>query len=297
MQRGKADFGLLLVGMLWGLGFVFVKIGLNEGITPFYLLTIRFLVAFIILFVIFRSRLKNIEKSDLKNGFIIATFLFLGFAFQISGAALTTASNNAFFTAINVIIVPYIFWAIHKHVPNIFSFIAAGLFILGVGILSFDSKMQLNQLNEGDILTIISALFFAFHIAFTGFLSTKSEPIKLNVIQMGFASVYSVIGLMIFSNTEKIQILKGMSLVSILYISIFATAVCFFLQTYCQKNTTSTRASILLATESLFAPIFAILLLNESLSIRTMIGAGLILFAVIVSETRLGFKLPEDENG
>ncbi|MBP9875632.1 MAG: EamA family transporter, partial [Leptotrichiaceae bacterium] len=78
MQRGKADFGLLLVGMLWGLGFVFVKIGLNEGITPFYLLTIRFLVAFIILFVIFRSRLKNIEKSDLKNGFIIATFLFLG---------------------------------------------------------------------------------------------------------------------------------------------------------------------------------------------------------------------------
>ncbi|MGB4841382.1 MAG: DMT family transporter, partial [Leptotrichiaceae bacterium] len=121
--------------------------------------------------------------------------------------------------------------------------------------------------------------------------------IKLNVIQMGFASAYSLIALMIFSNTEKIQILKGMSLVSILYISIFATAVCFFLQTYCQKNTTSTRASILLATESLFAPIFAILLLNESLSIRTMIGAGLILFAVIVSETRLGFKLPEDENG
>ena len=74
MQRGKADLGLLLVGMLWGLGFVFVKIGLNEGITPFYLLTIRFLVAFIILFAIFRSRLKNIEKSDLKNGFIIEEF-------------------------------------------------------------------------------------------------------------------------------------------------------------------------------------------------------------------------------
>ena len=89
----------------------------------------------------------------------------------------------------------------------------------------------------------ISALFFAFHIAFTGFLSTKSEPIKLNVIQMGFTSVYSLIALVIFSNTEKIQILKGMSLVSLLYISIFATAVSFFLQTYCQKNTTSTTSS------------------------------------------------------
>ena len=58
MQRGKADFGLLLVGILWGLGFVFVKIGLNEGITPFYLLTIRFLVAFIILFIIKRLPLR-----------------------------------------------------------------------------------------------------------------------------------------------------------------------------------------------------------------------------------------------
>lgn len=297
MQREKADLGLLLVGILWGLGFVFVKIGLNEGVTPFYMLSIRFLIAFTILFMIFKKKLKSINRKDLKNGFIIATFLFLGFVFQTIGAGLTTASNSAFFTAINVIIVPYIFWAIHKHVPNIFSFIAAGLCILGVGILSFDSKMQLNRLNEGDILTIISALFFAFHIAFTGFLSTKSEPIKLNIIQMGFVSIYSLMGLLMFRNNEKIELLRGMSLVSVLYISIFATAICFFLQTYCQRDTTSTRASILLATESLFAPIFAILFLNETLSVRTIIGAGLILFAVIVSETRLGFKLPEDENG
>ncbi len=297
MQREKADLGLLLVGILWGLGFVFVKIGLNEGVTPFYMLSIRFLIAFTILFMIFKKKLKSINRKDLKNGFIIATFLFLGFVFQTIGAGLTTASNSAFFTAINVIIVPYIFWAIHKHVPNIFSFIAAGLCILGVGILSFDNKMQLNRLNEGDILTIISALFFAFHIAFTGFLSTKSEPIKLNIIQMGFVSIYSLMGLLIFRNNEKIELLRGISLVSVLYISIFATAICFFLQTYCQRDTTSTRASILLATESLFAPIFAILFLNETLSVRTIIGAGLILFAVIVSETRLGFKLPEDENG
>ena len=297
MQREKADLGLLLVGILWGLGFVFVKIGLNEGVTPFYMLSIRFLIAFTILFMIFKKKLKSINRKDLKNGFIIATFLFLGFVFQTIGAGLTTASNSAFFTAINVIIVPYIFWAIHKHVPNIFSFIAAGLCILGVGILSFDNKMQLNRLNEGDILTIISALFFAFHIAFTGFLSTKSEPIKLNIIQMGFVSIYSLMGLLIFRNNEKIELLRGIALVSVLYISIFATAICFFLQTYCQRDTTSTRASILLATESLFAPIFAILFLNETLSVRTIIGAGLILFAVIVSETRLGFKLPEDENG
>ena len=31
MKKRSADMGLLLVGILWGLGFIFVKIGLNEN--------------------------------------------------------------------------------------------------------------------------------------------------------------------------------------------------------------------------------------------------------------------------
>ncbi len=214
------------------------------------------------------------------------------------GAANTTASKNAFFTALNVIIVPYIFWAIHKHIPNIFSFIASIICILGVAVLSFDKNFQLTNINIGDKYTIVSALFFAFHIAFTGYLSTKSNPIRLSILQMGVSSILSLISILIvFKDTEKIMKLSGMQLISMLYLSIFATTLCFLMQTLFQKDTTSTRASILLVTESLFAPIFAILLLHEVLTLRVIIGASLIFFAVIVSETRLGFKLPEDENG
>ena len=62
MKKYTADMGLLLVGILWGLGFVFVKIGLNGGISPFYLLTLRFLGGFFILFVIFRKRFTKFTK-------------------------------------------------------------------------------------------------------------------------------------------------------------------------------------------------------------------------------------------
>ena len=71
MKRYLADFGLLLVGILWGLGFVFVKIGLNEGIDPFYLLSIRFLGGFAILYAIFRKKMKKITLYDMKAGIII----------------------------------------------------------------------------------------------------------------------------------------------------------------------------------------------------------------------------------
>ena len=45
-----------------------------------------------------------------------------------------------------------------------------------------------------------------------------------------------------------------------------------------------------MSTESLFAPLFAFFILSERLSFRVAIGAGLVLFAVLVSETKLGFR-------
>lgn len=290
MKRYIAEGGLLLVGILWGLGFVFVKIGLNEGISPFYLLTIRFLGGSLLLYQIFRKRITRFSRNDIKAGIIIGIFQFLGYGFQTFGAELTTAGKNAFFTAINVIIVPYIFWIIHKKSPDIFAFAASVLCLLGVGVMSFDRNFNLTHLNLGDILTIICAVFFAAQIAFTGYFSKKVDPLKLILLQMLVAGVFFGINLLNPQQMRQVIPLHGMTLIAVIYLTVFSTAVPTLLQTYCQRQTTSTRASILLSTESLFAPIFAFFLLGEVLSKRTLVGAGLILFAVILSETKLGMK-------
>ena len=123
-------------------------------------------------------------KKDILAGLIVGIFQFFGYAFQTYGAMLTTASKNAFFTSINVIIVPYIFWLLHKKRPDVFAFLASVICVLGVAVISFDRKMNLANLNFGDILTIISAVFFAGQIATNGYFSKKVEPLKLVVMQM-----------------------------------------------------------------------------------------------------------------
>ena len=92
------------------------------------------------------------------------------------------------------------------------------------------------------------------------------------------------------ADISKIENPAGMTLVAIIYLTLFSTAIPTVLQTFCQKYTTSTRASILMSTESLFAPLFAFFILSERLSFRVAAGAGLVLFAVFVSETKLGLK-------
>ena len=290
MKKYMADSGLLLVGILWGLGFVFVKIGLNGGLEPFYLLTIRFLGGFLILYLIFRKKVTKLTKEDIKAGIIIGVLQFLGYTFQTFGAAITTAGKNAFFTAINVVIVPYIFWIIHKKRPDMFAFGASIICLMGVGVMSIDKNLNLTQLNTGDILTIICAVFFAGQIALTGYFSRKVEPMKLILIQMLVAGIFFGLNLLTPNGIKQIIPLEGMTLVSVIYLTVFSTAVPTLLQTYCQRYTTSTKASILLSTESLFAPLFAIFMLSEVLSKRTILGATLILLAVLVSETKLGLK-------
>ena len=288
VKRYIAESGLLLIGILWGMGFVTVKIGLNAGMNTFYLMWLRFLGSFVLLSILFRKKIKKVSKDDLKAGVILGIIQYFGYVFQTYGAAHTTVGKNAFFTAINVIIVPYIFWMLNKKRPDIFSFSASIICLIGVGIMSLDGNLSFTHLNKGDVMTIISAFFFALQVAYTGYFGRKVHPMNLVLLQM-------LVGGLLFAGTQfatsglrEVIPLHGETLMAIIYAVVFSTAIPMLLQIYCQRLTTATRASILMSTESMFAPIFAFLVLGEMMTLRVALGAVFILFSVVVSETKLG---------
>lgn len=294
VKRYIAESGLLLIGILWGMGFVTVKIGLNAGMNTFYLMWLRFLGSFVLLSILFRKKIKKVSKDDLKAGLILGIIQYFGYVFQTYGAAHTTVGKNAFFTAINVIIVPYIFWILNKKRPDIFSFSASIICLIGVGIMSLDGNLSFTHLNKGDVMTIISAFFFALQVAYTGYFGRKVHPMNLVLLQM-------LVGGLLFAGTQfatsglrEVIPLHGETLMAIIYAVVFSTAIPMLLQIYCQRLTTATRASILMSTESMFAPIFAFFVLGEIMTLRVALGAAFILFSVVVSETKLGMVKETD---
>lgn len=294
VKRYIAESGLLLIGILWGMGFVTVKIGLNAGMNTFYLMWLRFLGSFVLLSILFRKKIKKVSKDDLKAGLILGIIQYFGYVFQTYGAAHTTVGKNAFFTAINVIIVPYIFWILNKKRPDIFSFSASIICMIGVGIMSLDGNLSFTHLNKGDVITIISAFFFALQVAYTGYFGRKVHPMNLVLLQM-------LVGGLLFAGTQfatsglrEVIPLHGETLMAIIYAVVFSTAIPMLLQIYCQRLTTATRASILMSTESMFAPIFAFFVLGEIMTLRVALGAVFILFSVVVSETKLGMVKETD---
>lgn len=288
MRREFADLGLLLLGLLWGSGFVVTKIGLDEGISPVYMLGLRFVIATIFLLFVFRDTIKKIKLKDIKKMFLISFVLFFAYGFQIVGSKYTSASKAAFYTGVNVMFVPYISWMLNRKAPDVFTYLSTILCLLGIGFISYVPKENLFTLNVGDVFVIISAIFFGVHIALTGFYSKKYTVEKMILIQNSLASilfVIAVIFLTIFNvGDEKVRILSNKEIVSVLYMGLVTTGICLFLQALFQRYTSSVRASIFLATESIFAPIFAHIVLKEQLTRNVCFGGLFIVLAVILSE-------------
>ncbi len=277
MKKYLAITGLVTVTIIWGGGFVASDMAL-ESLRPFQIMAIRFLMASVLMGAASIRELKGINFKELQAGILMGTALFVGFAFQIVGLQYTTPSKNAFLTALNVVLVPFISFILLRKKINRKSIAGAAMAIVGVGLLSLEKNMSLSM---GDALTLVCAVGFAFQIFFTSEFVKKYRAVVLNFIQMLTAVLLSAACLFLFGETDFHVTPQGW--LSVLYLGVVSTALCYLLQTASQKYVDETKSAIILSMESVFGTLFSILILHEQVTLRMVCGCIIILAAVIVS--------------
>ncbi len=287
MKKYLAIAGLIAVTVIWGGGFVASDMAL-KSLRPFQIMAIRFLLSTILMGGASIRELKGIDFKELRAGILMGCALFVGFAFQIVGLQYTTPSKNAFLTALNVVMVPFIAFLILKKKISMKSIAGAVMAIFGVGLLSLEKNLSLGL---GDALTLVCAVGFAFQIFFTSEFVKKYRAVVLNFVQMLTAVLLSVVSLFLFGETEFHVTAQGW--LSVLYLGVISTALCYLLQTASQRYVDETKAAIILSMESVFGTIFSILILHEQVTLRMICGCVIILAAVIVSN--LADAQPEPE--
>ena len=101
------DVLLIITAVVWGGGFIGVAKSLDT-LGPFYMIALRFLIASILMLIVFGKKLKKVTRNDIWAGIWSGTFLFLGFAGQTLAAKYLSVGKLAFLTALNVLIVPFL---------------------------------------------------------------------------------------------------------------------------------------------------------------------------------------------
>ena len=275
---------LFVAALIWGSTFVVVK-DATFTMGASFILAMRFSIGSLVLISIYYKKLKIIDKSYLKGGFIMGTTLFISFWMQVFGLTLdTTPGKSAFLCAIYCVIVPFLYWIVIKEKPDKYNFIAAFLCIIGIGLVSLNENLYITS---GDLITILSDFFAAINIIATSIYCKNKDALILTILQLSVVAILSWI-IVIITKGFPTEYTKT-AVFGVVYLGIFATAIGLLFQSIGIKNTNPSSAALILSLESVFGIIFSIIVYNEQITTKLAIGFVFISIAVIVSETKLNF--------
>lgn len=319
-QRAFATGMLVLLTAIWGLTFPATKAALAQT-DPMQFLAMRFLLGLVLLSILSRVLRKNINRNKASGeldpqlsqapapvpeqgssamhpfwlklrreripsvawrGVIVGFFLFIGFALQVHGLKLTTASRSGFFTGLLVVMVPPLAMMLRTSRSPLASWLALIPAMVGVYLLAEPAR---GGLNAGDIFTILCALVFALQMVILEALSRhKGEATRLTIAQVGTVAALATLWSLIQGSPFHFS-LTG--IFALLYTGIFGTVVAVWMQTRFQPDVPAGHAALLFQLEPVFASTFAWLLLGDVWTVRGLAGAGLILAASTLSSLGL----------
>jgi len=283
-----AKLALLGATLIWGSSFIIVD-DVVDVLPTNSLLTIRFLLATVILAIIFRKRLAQFDRGYLWRGIVLGVLLFCAYMFQTFGISFpeNTPGKNAFLTAVYCVMVPFMAWGVTKNRPDRFNIISAFMCIVGIGLVSLTADFTMGL---GDILTLIGGVFYALHIIAVSKFSDGRDIMLLTVIQFAASGICALILSLTTESARYASIsLSTPMILGVAYLVVGCTAAALTLQNFGQKYTDPSTASIILSLESVFGVIFSVALGVETLTVRMTVGFALIFIAVLVSETKLSF--------
>ena len=286
MKKSTAILMLIVVTIIWGGGFIGIKMALDGGMTAGTLNMARGFIFTAIVFGAFHQHILNMSREELVNGILVGTFNALGFITQAVGALYTTPSNSSFLTTTNVVMVPFMAWAIFKVRPKLRNLVAVVVCMAGMGVLTgaFETEFILNI---GDLYTVVGALFFGLSIVFLakqpegGHFSTGAFMMGITLFMAG--AVYTVF----FEDISLSAIPWAKVIWPVLYLAVGSNFVAQSMQIVAQRYLSASTACLILMLEGVFGSVFSVLFGYEPFTTNLLLGGGLIVCSLILSEIQV----------
>ncbi|WP_027410515.1 DMT family transporter [Anoxybacteroides tepidamans] len=278
MSQTKANVMLFVVTIFWGSSYLFMKMGLGS-VQPFALIAWRFSIAFLLSAFIFRKRLLRIDIKTFKSAVILGTLLFLVFAFVTVGVQSTSTSHAGFLVSLTVIFVPLFSAVFFKKKPEKRVIVGVFLAMVGIGFLTLNHELVISY---GDVMCMLTAVCYAFHIIATEQLTKNVDSLALGVLQLGVCGGLSLVCSLLLEAPAFPS--DSASWIAILALSVLCSAIGFVVQTVAQKYTSAAHTGLIFSLEPVFAALFGYLFLGEMLSAKGYVGAALVLIGVIYAQ-------------
>ena len=301
----------MLTAGIWGFGFVAQSSGMDY-VGPFTYNAIRFALGSLSLLplIFFRggaSPSGTSRKKQFALTLAAGSVLFVAVALQQIGIMFTTVGNAGFITGFYVVLTPVfgIFLGKKTRLPT-----WAGMIFALAGLYLIFMPEDISSINPGDLITVISAVFWACHILLIDHLVRRVNPLTLSAAQFGYCALYALAAALVLepfagewaarlvpqlpprqwvtfaelaASPRLAEILRGAA-IPILYGGFASVGIAYTLQVVAQKDAPPAHATIILCLEGCFAAFGGILLRGEKPGPHTLLGFGFMLAAMLITQ-------------
>lgn len=277
LNQQKSEILLAAVILARSTSFVLSKSAMNS-LSPFNLLAVRFLTAFIFLAILFGKKLIHIQKTELKYGFLLGVLFTVMMGCELTGLRATDSGTTSFIENSAMIFVPILQFVIFQKKIKGAETARIALAVLGIAFLTLGASGGL--LRSGCVYLLGSAIFYASAILLTNIASRKGDPLMIGITQVFTIGFLSLIMSLILEQPRLPQ--TGSEWGMILGLAIICSGFGFTLQPVAQRGTTAERAGMMCALSPLSASLQGILILNDRMTFNKLAGCLLILLSLLV---------------
>lgn len=280
----KARLVWLLLCGIWGSTWLFIKLGL-EDLPPLTFAGIRFVIACAILFAWIRIRRMPVptKRGDwilLGVSGVLAFGLNYGLVFWgeqyiSSGLAAVLQSTLPAFGLVFA----------HFHLPTErlswarITGVVLGVF--GVGVV-FSNQLAIagRQAFAGSVALVLSALFAAYSNVLVKAYGKHLDPSILAAGQMLFGLLLLLgVGIPLEGNPLNFH-WTPKALIALLYLAVVGSVIAFILYYWLVINMDVTKSMLIALVTPVVAVILGMLVLDEQIGWRTLIGGAMIMFGI-----------------
>jgi drug/metabolite transporter (DMT)-like permease len=302
---------LVFCTMLWALSFPVMKALLQtqQNLLPgtgswFFTalnVTYRFGLAGLLLLPFAWRQMRSLRWREWEQAWLIGLFGGAGILFQMDGLAYTSASTSAFLTQGYCVFIPLWVALVNRRWPSRKICLSVALVLGGVAVLA-EINLHAFKLGRGEIETLIASLLFTGqilsleHPRYAG-----NRPLCLTALML-LATAFIASPLAILTAPSAAawwQAYAAPSAVGFLLVIVLGcTLAAFLLMNTWQKQVTATEAGLIYCCEPVFASLMVLFMpeifshwagiryANENLTMRLLLGGGLITAANVLLQSR-----------
>ena len=294
-RTSRIDWILFFVlGFMWGSSYLFIKIGVDAGLTPFTLVMLRLLFGFLLLASVVIAAREQLPRDPRTYGHlvvmsiinIVLPFSLITWAEQSVDSALASILNSA--VPLFVIVIAAFFLHDERITVNRLAGLLVGF--VGVAILvGFDPADVAGSNAAGEIALIGSTISYAIGNVYAKRNVHGLRPMIPALFQVGFALVIVTVLAFVFERPLEIA-MTGQALFAVVWLGILGSGFAYLLYFRILGRWGATRTSLVAYLLPVYGIALGAIVLSEAVDLTLLVGTGLVIGGVALVNSRYGTR-------